>query len=307
MIALTCLYCLVFFYIRSQLKKFSRVASAGTGDATRSTNSGQELERWQADLEATPPEVQPPPRSVFTTRTVTVVTEDRPNAELTSTNTNGAAPFSIHHTPSAQSHILARKRMLQVARSLLWYPMIYLFVTVTLTIGRLGTFANAPWATTCIFVGATLYACGGWANALLYTTTRKGIITWSWFGWSKNCRDRKKAAAGSKQGSASDASPRVPGEKYGSERSTDTTTSIHSRNESNAIDPRNPVSMILADSASDLQFEGVDFSHSTGFDTVNGTEDDKLVHDRYCVQSRLYTGPPGKDGAECTCRNNVPR
>jgi hypothetical protein len=309
MIALTCLYCIVFFYIRSQLKKFSAVASAGTAgtaDATHSTNSGQELERWQADLEATPPDVQPPPRSVFTTRTVTVVTEDRPTAEFKSNATNNAVPFSLRHSSSAQSHLQARKRMLQVARSLLWYPMIYLFVTVTLTIGRLGNITNAPWATTCIFVGATLYACGGWANALLYTTTRKGIIGWSWFGWSKKCRDRKKASS-PKQGSVSDSSPTGPGEKYGSDRSTDTTTSIHSRNGSNATDPRNPVSVILADSASDLQFEGVDFSHSTGFDTVNGTEDDKLVHDRYCVQSRLYAGTPGKDGAECTCKNNVPR
>ena len=304
MFALTVLYCIVFFYIRSQLKKFSSLASAATADATRSTNNGQELERWHVDLEAIAPDVQPPPRSVITTRTVTVFTEDRGTTELTSKNTNNTVPYSIRNSPSAQSHLLARKRMLQVARSLLWYPLIYILVTVTITIARLAAFANAPWATTCVFVGASLYACGGWANALLYTTTRKGIITWSWFGWSKKYCNRKKNS--SKQGSVSDSAPRGAGEKYGSERSTDISASTHSRNESPGNDLSNPVSVILADSTSDLQIEGIDFSHSTGFDTVNGTEDDKLVHDRYCVQSRLYAGTPGKD-EECTCQNNVAR
>jgi hypothetical protein len=300
MAALTLLYCLVFFYIRGQLKKFSHIASVGT-EGTKSS-SGQELERWQADLEATAPDVQPPPRSVITTRMVSVTTEDRGTAELTSTNTNSAVPLSLRHTASAQSQLLARKRMLQVARSLLYYPLIYLFVTTTLTIGRLATFTNAPWAQTCIFVGATLYACGGWANALLYTTTRKGIIGWSWCGWSRKCRDRKMS-----KGSVSLASPRGPphglAEKYDSEQSTATSVSNHSRNESTVIDPRQPVSMILADSSSDLQFDGVDFTNSTGFDTVNGTDDDKLVHDRYCVQSRLYAATPGKGSGECTCNN----
>lgn len=305
MVALTILYCLVFFYIRSQLKKFNDIASAGTAEATQSTNSGQELERWHADLEVGSPDVQPPPGSVITTRTVTVVTEDRGVVELTNKDTSSSPPsFSLRHTASSQSHLMARKRMLQVARSLLWYPMIYLIVTLTLTIGRLGTFGNAPWATTCIFVGAAIYACGGWANVLLYTTTRKGIISWSWFGWSKKCRDRKRD---SNEYPISDSPPRVPGEKYGSDRSTEATVSTHSRNNSSITDHRNPVSTILADSASDLQIDGVDFSHSTGFDTVNGTEDDKLVHDRYCVQSRLYAGTPRKGGGECTCRNNIPR
>ena len=54
--------------------------------------------------------------------------------------------------------------------------------------------------------------------------------------------------------------------------------------------------------SSPLRFEGVDFTHSTGFDTVNNaTEDTRPVHDRYCIQTRLR----GQTGGTtvCTCTN----
>jgi hypothetical protein len=177
MLALTFLYCLVFFYIRNQLRKFNRETSS---TEHQSSGNDQELERWQADLEAMTPQSEHP-NQILTTQSVSVISEDRrPSGQTYDTS---GTPLSLANTSSAHSQVLARKRMLQVARSLLWYPLIYLCVTAPLTIGRLATFAGDSWSQTCIFVGATFFACGGLFNVLLYTSTRKGIISWTW--WRK--------------------------------------------------------------------------------------------------------------------------
>src|SRR5208282_4781972 len=120
-------------------------------------------------------------------------------------------------------HIIARRRMLQVARSLLWYPLIYLVVTAPLTIGRLAQFAGDDWASTYLFVAASFYASAGWCNVLLYTTTRKGIVSWTCCGWIANCRGRPKTRIPSFSGPS-----KTPNDKYGSHNSTMTSGSLHS-------------------------------------------------------------------------------
>jgi hypothetical protein len=269
MAALTFLYCLVFFYIRSQLRKFS----AETNTTTDHQGSGVELERWQADLEVGTPTTETAPRQIMTTRMVSVTTEDR--GTTLATDPGEGVPISLRNTPNNQSHVQARRRMLQVARSLLWYPLIYLCVTAPLTIGRLAQFANDDWAQNCVVVGATFYASAGWCNVLLYTTTRKGIIHWSWFGWKKSQNKSKPQPTLSPRSVA-----RPLGDKVGSQSSVIYSGSMHSIDET--IDTRSP----SADSSSSgarrgpnlLHFDGVDFSHSTGFDSV--VDDSKSVHDR---------------------------
>ena len=294
MVALTFLYCLVFFYIRSQLRKFS----AETNSTTDHQGSGQELERWQADLEVGTPTADTAPRQIMTTRMVSVTTEDRGTA-LPAESTE-AVPISLRNTPSNHSHLLARRRMLQVARSLLWYPLVYLCVTAPLTIGRLAGFAGDDWSQTCIFVGAAFYASAGWCNVLLYTTTRKGIIHWSWCGWNRKRRNRMKSE------SMFPSSPRTPplGDKFASHSSTVNSGSMHSND--GIVDKELPSPSSSGSGARQamnvLHFEGVDFTHSTGFDTVGATIDDtKLVHDRSCIQTRL--GTPPSNSIVCTCRN----
>lgn len=177
MIALTVLYCLVFIYIRVQIKKFPSVGTTSTHQTHQS--SAHELERWQVDLEALPPPSRGlPPDAITTTKVVSITTMDRRPSAL---------PSLMSSRTAVDSHF-ARKRMLQVARSLLWYPFIYLCLTTPITIGRLGTFAKGSWAPAVIFVGAAIYSCAGWCNVLLYTATRKGIISWTWCGWKRKVR-----------------------------------------------------------------------------------------------------------------------
>lgn len=269
MLALTILYSVVFFYIRSQLRKFSNETADGSTDRN---SSGQELERWQADLEVgVPPINETSPRQIMTTRMVSVTTEDRA-ISLTDEQTNGV-PITLRNTPGNQSHLIARKRMLQVARSLLWYPLIYLCVTFPLTMARLAQFADDDWATTAIFVGATFYACGGWMNVLLYTTTRKGIISWT-------CKQKKNSGRRGSKIPIFSSSPRNPHDKFGSHSSTMTTGSNHSDDEPELQEP-SPSGKSHRGSKGEMIFEGVDFSHSTGFDDIKMNEDSKTDSDRY--------------------------
>ena len=177
MVALTVLYCVVFVYIRVQIKRFPSVGTTSTHHTLPS--STQELERWQVDLEAVPqPSRGHIPNAITTTTVVRITTGDRRPSQL---------PSALVSSTISDSHF-ARKRMLQVARSLLWYPLIYLCLTTTITIGRLGTFTGDSWGQTLIFVGAAIYSCAGCCNVLLYTATRKGIISWTWCGWKRKVR-----------------------------------------------------------------------------------------------------------------------
>jgi hypothetical protein len=294
MLALTILYSLVFFYIRGQLRKFSNDTEGNS--STDRQSSGQELEQWQADLETGEPFSEPAPRQIMTTRMVSVTTEDR-GATLASETASGV-PISLRNTPSSQSHLIARKRMLQVARSLLWYPLIYLCVTAPLTIGRLAQFAHDDWAQTCIFVGAAFYASAGWCNVLLYTTTRKGIVSWTCCGRNQKPHHRRHSKS---QLHPFPGSPTTPQDKYGSHSSTMTSGSIHSNEE---VYPRVGSSSSIGqpDSKGDMHFEGVDFTHSVGFDTINIANGSKVTHDRYCLQNRMEAGDTD-DKTACTCKN----
>jgi hypothetical protein len=156
MFALTILYCILFFYIRIQLKNFRKITSSSE------RQSSHELQSWQANLEAGPPEQPAAPKQIITTQTVTVTTEDRPQRRTMNTEADRA-----------------HKRMNQVALTLLCYPIMYICLTMPLSITRLSYFAGNNWGLTSIYVGASIYCCSGFVNVLLYTATRKGIISWN--------------------------------------------------------------------------------------------------------------------------------
>lgn len=158
MFALTILYCVLFFYIRIQLKKFRKATS------TSEIQSCHETSNWQANLEAGPPDQPIPPKQIITTQTVTVMTEERP----------------IQRPKMKAEPDRAHQRMNQVALTLLFYPVMYICLTMPLVITRVSEFAGNKWGLTSIYVGACIYCCSGFVNVLLYTATRKGIISWDW-------------------------------------------------------------------------------------------------------------------------------
>jgi hypothetical protein len=173
----------------------------------------REQERRQKDPLLTPGIEAPPPLTSrrTTLKSISTVAPTKESSPVVHhQRQNSAQTFLTHHTfhtsatqdtsyirtaitinsrDTLNSQLLARRRMLQVARSLLWYPLVYLCITTPLTIGRLATFANDSWAEVAIFVGAALYSCGGFCNVLLYTTTRKGIVNWRWRGFKLGHKD----------------------------------------------------------------------------------------------------------------------
>src|SRR5271156_247366 len=180
MFALTILYCILFFYIRIQLKNFRKANS--TSDITvkdpashQPGAGGQpvELSPWQANLESGLPPVQITPHTFVTTKTVQITIEER-------------TPDPTLHKNSLQPHAMnpdtdrTHRKMNQVALTLLAYPIMYICLTLTLSITRLSQFAGDNWGLTCVYVGASIFCCTGWVNVLVYTATRKGIISWDW-------------------------------------------------------------------------------------------------------------------------------
>lgn len=164
MFSLTILYCILFFYIRFQLKNI-RSAAASTSEI----QSTHELASWQANLEAGQPVQTTAPQQIITTKTVTVTTEDRPQRRV--------------QTDADRAH----RRMAHVAMTLLCYPIMYICLTMPLSITRLSQFAGKEPSLGAVYAGATIFCCSGLVNVLLYTLTRKGIISWNWL-WPRRRR-----------------------------------------------------------------------------------------------------------------------
>lgn len=69
-----------------------------------------------------------------------------------------------------------------IARSLVFYPTVYMILTMTLAISRILNMAHVNLNPVVYFIGESLYASEGWCYVLLYTT-REGVIPWTWTGW----------------------------------------------------------------------------------------------------------------------------
>jgi hypothetical protein len=324
MAALTILYIFVFCYIQIQLKKF-RDLTGTTANGTDHQTTQHDLDNFDFDLEAMAPPAQlPASNQIMTTRIVHVTTEDRVRPPRTPTIATPWSKSSRSLRPNVTNNpqLLARKRMLQVARTLLWYPLVYLIITAPLTVARIAGFAGRDWASTCIFVGAAFYASGGWLNVSLYTATRKGIIGGSWkMSWplvKSLFSFRRRQEPGPKQripsppstAHSQKISPHIR-EKYGIPPSYGQNygqpipySQAHHGFERKAPTPLSPYAR--DDNSSDFHYDGVDFTHSTGFNAINDSGDAKLVHDRYCIQTRMDGGMPGIGTTICTCKN-IPR
>jgi hypothetical protein len=155
MFALAILYVVLFFYIRLQSTKFANMTSSND------RASSHQLQTWHASVDAsrgTHPVSQPK-----ITRTVTVIAEDAP------------APTRPWRSEEDRAH----RRLNQAAFKLLAYPLLYLCLTVPIGTVALASLAGHIWLTP-VYVASCFYGSTGWANVILYTATRKGIISWNW-------------------------------------------------------------------------------------------------------------------------------
>lgn len=90
--------------------------------------------------------------------------------------------FVIVRTESTKMH--------RVSKVLLCYPIIYNVLSLPTAIPRLGQFAGQTWGITAAYTAAALGLLLPLANVILYTSTRKGIINWSWL-----CSKRKSKSS----------------------------------------------------------------------------------------------------------------
>ena len=298
MFALTILYCVLFFYIRLQLKNFRKANSSSEPNVKESNGphaTGHELSPWQANLESGIPSVQINPHTFITTKTVHVTTEER-NPDPLTPHKNSLQPHTMN--PDADR---THKKMNQVALTLLAYPIMYICLTLTLCITRFSEFAGDDWGFTCVYVGASIFCCTGWVNALMYTATRKGIISWDWLfrrGRSRsnsthlsNMYPRSESRlAGSEFGRGSNPppyNPHFPGGPRSQPSEIDLTISKPGSSHS-----------VLGHTASVKSHGGVGSDQESVCITVDnpGEERNKLVHDQNCPVRTSFT----TDGS-CKC------
>ena len=54
-----------------------------------------------------------------------------------------------------------------------------MILNMPISMARIAEFAGQEWGITFIHFGAALFECTGWINVLLYTSTRKGLVSWN--------------------------------------------------------------------------------------------------------------------------------
>ena len=175
MLALTILYCGLFFYIRIQSRKLRNFATAsGMGAQVK-----YQIPSWESNVEAChEPRVTSPLR-MFSTKTVRVTTEDNP--------TNSPRPTSEPHR--------ARRQINKASFTMLCYPLIYMLLTIPISLSRVSQFANKKGSLTSVYIGAGILELAGFVNVLLYTGTRKGIISWDSLFRKFGCQSSKMSTS----------------------------------------------------------------------------------------------------------------
>jgi G protein-coupled glucose receptor regulating Gpa2 C-term len=128
---------------------------------------------------------------------------------------------------SSASH-QAQQRMKNVSLTLLCYPIVYLILLLPLSIARLKEFSGKNPSLNATYFAAAVFDCQGFINVLLYTSTRKGIVSWdSLFRKIKRRTPNVTAVSGSRDPTTSQCHPPVPGKpayiQYEGRRSSDAT------------------------------------------------------------------------------------
>ena len=174
MATLTIFYGVLFFFLRAQLTKGLRTQSNTTDqqrteDLTTTTNPQWEVSHGTSyeDIEAS---AARPSGPVLITRFVSISTQD-------------AQPRTPRPQASTQQ---TYRRINKVSITLLIYPLLYTIMTMPICIARIAEFAGQDLGLPFTYFGAALFECTGLVNVLLYTSTRKGLVSWDRLAfWNK--------------------------------------------------------------------------------------------------------------------------
>jgi len=186
MATLTILYSILFFFLRAQTKGLLKPSSPTdqhtvADDLTMTANNTQ----WEVTLGAPDddPEASPPGPSdpVIVTKSVTIYTESSSNPRPSPPNTN-----------TRRTH----RRITKVSITLLIYPVLYMILNLPISMARIAEFAGHEWGLAFIHFGAALFECTGWINVLLYTSTRKGLVSWDSLKFWKKRANAPVASSG---------------------------------------------------------------------------------------------------------------
>jgi hypothetical protein len=168
MATLTILYSILFFFLRAQTKRLLKESGTTTDqhtvdDMTMTTNTQWEVRLGNSDddLEASPARPSGP---VIVTKSVSICTEAHPNPRPPRSNVNGRRTYH---------------QVNKVSVTLLIYPILYMILTLPISVSRIAEFAGQEWGLTVVYFSAALFECTGWINVLLYTSTRKGLVSWN--------------------------------------------------------------------------------------------------------------------------------
>jgi hypothetical protein len=180
MVTLTILYSILFFFLRAQTKGL--LISSSTTDQQTGADDSTTSAPWEVTLGALDddPETSParPSGPVIVTKSVTIYTEGSSNPR----------PFA-----NAQR---THNRINKVSVTLLIYPIVYMLLTLPLSTARIAQFADQEWPLAVLHFGAGMFECTGWINVLLYTSTRKGLVSWNRLKFWKNGANKVAPSSG---------------------------------------------------------------------------------------------------------------
>ena len=193
MATLTILYSILFFFLRAQTRRLLKTSTTTeqqtADDLTITTNAQWEvrLETSDDDLEASPARPSGP---VIVTKSVSIST--------------GTPSFP--RPPRCNAGVgRTYQRMNTVSVTLLLYPVLYMIVTMPISISRIAQFAGHEWGLTFVYFAAALFECTGWINVLLYTSTRKGLVSWNRLAfWKRDENDLRPSTRRTARWSAGD-------------------------------------------------------------------------------------------------------
>ena len=79
----------------------------------------------------------------------------------------------------SKSNASPDRRLRRVSVTLLCYPVLYLIFLMPLSIARLREFSGLNPSLTFTYAAAAVFDCQGFVNVILYTSTRRGLVTWN--------------------------------------------------------------------------------------------------------------------------------
>ena len=141
MLFLVVLYSILFFYIRTQSKKLLQATSS-------CARTVHEFPSYEDNLEG-----GKPIRKII--------------------------PQSTHRIQTGPHQ--AQKKMKQISLTLFSYPTVYIILLLPLSIARLRQFVGKNPSFTFTYTTVAIFNCQGFINVLLYTTTRRGLVSWDTF------------------------------------------------------------------------------------------------------------------------------